>query len=200
MSGLRSYNSFDIVWVQKTVCDIAARKPSLYFLMLNTAPFCQNASWRAAGPSATAWPPPNIIHLPPSSDDGYISRFIRSCDAMLHARHMGETFGLAVAEFSAHNRPVITSSVVSSYPGPAGGRMHIALLGSKGLYYDSPKVLARILTSFDRVAAAKRDWNAYHAFAPERVMERFYEVFLQASRACNRHGKVNRSLPSRDWP
>lgn len=37
--------------------------------------------------------------------------FIRTCDAMLHARMSGETFGLAIAEFSAHNRPVLTSSV-----------------------------------------------------------------------------------------
>jgi glycosyltransferase involved in cell wall biosynthesis len=57
---------------------------------MNTHPFCE--------------PRPNIIHLPASSDCDTKSRFIRSCDAMLHARYDGETFGLAVAEFSAHNR------------------------------------------------------------------------------------------------
>ena len=34
--------------------------------------------------------------------------FYRTCDAMLHARRDGETFGLAVAEFSVRNKPVIT--------------------------------------------------------------------------------------------
>ena len=35
------------------------------------------------------------------------------CDAMLHARSSGETFGLAVAEFSASNRPVATESYLT---------------------------------------------------------------------------------------
>ena len=34
--------------------------------------------------------------------------FISSCDAMIHARQMGETFGAAVSEFSIKNKPVIT--------------------------------------------------------------------------------------------
>ena len=42
----------------------------------------------------------------------------------------GETFGLAIAEFSVHNKPVLTSSVHIS-----DGRAHLDILGKKGLYY-----------------------------------------------------------------
>ena len=40
--------------------------------------------------------------------DAEKSRFLYACDAMIHARADGETFGMAVAEFSVHNRPVLT--------------------------------------------------------------------------------------------
>ena len=40
-------------------------------------------------------------------DLNYKVKFINTCDAMIHARAMGETFGLAVAEFSKKNKPVI---------------------------------------------------------------------------------------------
>ena len=40
-----------------------------------------------------------------------------------------QTFGLAVAEFSAHNRPVLTSSV---HHDEHGARYHLDVLGAKG--------------------------------------------------------------------
>ena len=50
-------------------------------------------------------------HLPPTADVARLHAFIRSCDAMLHGRTGGETFGLACAEFSAFNRPVPVTTV-----------------------------------------------------------------------------------------
>jgi hypothetical protein len=38
---------------------------------------------------------PNILHLPATADGAFKERFIGACDAMLHARSRGETFGLA---------------------------------------------------------------------------------------------------------
>ena len=77
-------------------------------------------------------PLPNVIHLEATSDEEAKSRFIRTCDAMLHARYSGETFGLAVAEFSVHNRPVLTSSV---HDDEGAARMHINTLGARGIFY-----------------------------------------------------------------
>ena len=34
--------------------------------------------------------------------------FINTCDCMIHARTDGETFGLAIAEFSTLNKPIIS--------------------------------------------------------------------------------------------
>ena len=106
---------------------------------------------------------------------------------MLHARSDGETFGLAIAEFSTHNKPVITSSV---HHERHTARFHLDVLGDKGLYYHDTHSLVELLLGFDREAArARGDWNAYKAFEPERVMAVFKKVFLDAPR----------SAPDGDW-
>lgn len=58
-------------------------------------------------------------------------------------------------------------------------RFHLDTLGSKGLYYHDKESLVRLLLSFDRVGVRTRDWNAYRAFAPEKVMQTFKKVFLE---------------------
>jgi hypothetical protein len=88
--------TFDIPHAVSAVLAVASARPDIYFLFMNTAPL-----HGAGGEVCTL---PNVIHLAPSVEDEYKSIFIRSCDAMLHARAAGETFGLAIAEFSAHNR------------------------------------------------------------------------------------------------
>eukprot|EP00966_Prymnesium_polylepis_P157129 3631079-Prymnesium_polylepis.1 len=120
-------------------------------------------------------PLPNIIYLERTLDDARKAAFIRSCDAMLHGRKSGESFGLAVAEFSSHNKPVITSSVHTD-----GGfaSNHLDVLGAKGLYYSSTESLVALLSGFDRQYAAAKDWNAYRRFEPRHVMTTFKKVFL----------------------
>ena len=95
---------------------------------------------------------------------------------MLHARDGGETFGLAVAEFSAHHRPVLTSSAHDDH---GHGRMHLDALAARGLsrfFYHDQASLVRLLTTCDRHVSA--DYNAYCAFEPARVMATFEQVFL----------------------
>ena len=86
--------TFDIPFVHTAVYDIAKHNLDRYFIFLNTHSFCA--------------PLPNIIHLHGTADLVRKTAFINSCDAMLHARQSGETFGLAVAEFSSRNKPIIT--------------------------------------------------------------------------------------------
>ena len=97
-------------------------------------------------------------------------RFINTCDAMLHARKQGESFGLAVGGFSVRNRPVIT------FEG-SKDRAHIEQLGDKGIYYRSKRELIRVLDRFE--PDPTRNWDAYSRdLSPDPVMERFAKVFL----------------------
>jgi hypothetical protein len=51
-----------------------------------------------------------IIFLEGTHDGLMLDRFFAACDAMLHARWEGETFGMACAEFLFRQKPIITWS------------------------------------------------------------------------------------------
>jgi hypothetical protein len=148
--------TFDIGFVQQEVIWLSQHRSDIVFIFMNTEPFCSEA--------------PNVKFLPSSSD--YVRRvqFVRTCDAMLHARYYGETFGLAIAEFSVQNRPVITF-------GGSQDSAHLSILGEKGLVYHDSASLRTILIGFNRTTAATGDWNAYSAFEPKQVIRRFVDEF-----------------------
>jgi len=161
-------DSFNIAAVREVVLRVAKARKDLVFLFMNTAP----------KPSLDETGLPNIIHLKATSDDELKSRFIRSCDAMLHARLAGETFGLAVAEFSVHNRPVLTWMPKIMNKHSRYATAHLRILGKLAQPFRSASELERQLTTFNRTASAVRDWNAYRSYAPLPVMSTFARVFL----------------------
>ena len=75
----------------------AGEFPNDVFLLLNTDP----AACESQHPSS-------FIHLPVNTNMTYKNRFLATCDACIHGRNGGETFGLAVAECAAAGLPVIT--------------------------------------------------------------------------------------------
>ena len=163
-------HTFDIPFVWQAVADVARACPgTVYFLFLNTAP--------VEGTEALG----NVLHLPgPLVDGDAKSAFIRACDAMLHARSGGETFGLACAEFAVHDKPVITSRAHHD-----GGlaRFHLDMLGDRAMLYKDHDSLVRLLLDFDRQAVAERARDGYFSkpylvFQPRRVMSTFRKVFL----------------------
>jgi hypothetical protein len=89
------YNQFDIEYVQKIVYNIAKNNNNIYFLFVNTKPFCENLK--------------NIIHLPCIIDLNEKTKFINSCDAMIWGRSDGEVFSLSQGEFCFKNKPIICS-------------------------------------------------------------------------------------------
>lgn len=158
--------TFSIGFAREAVVEVAKRRRDIYFVFLNTYPLHEML--------------PNVIHLERTSDAAEVSRFIRTCDAMLHARDGGETFGLACAEFSAHHRPVLTSA---EHDDRGEGRMHLDVLGSRpplrAFFYRSHAELTRLLLTFDRTQHAPCEaFNAYAAFEPAKVMAIFERVFL----------------------
>lgn len=148
--------TFDLPFVHEEVARAVVTRDDVWFVFLNTRPFCP--------------PHPRIVHLPATVDMAQKTRFVQTCDAMLHARAEGETFGLACAEFSIRHKPVMT------WLG-SRDRYHIEVLGTKGLYYRDAASLRRLLAGFRPV---RGDFDAYSArFAPEPVMRQFERVFLE---------------------
>jgi len=130
------------------------KKPNYYFIFQNTERFIDHE---------------RVFFIKNTAHMTYKTKFINSCDAMLHARFEGESFGLACGEFSLRNKPVIT------WLG-SNERNHIEVLGEKGLYYSNATELLDVLLSFNK--EPDRDWNCYQDFSPEKVMKKFKEVFL----------------------
>ena len=104
-----------------------------------------------------------------TSDMGYKTKFVNSCDAMIHARQVGESFGLSCGEFSVKNKPVITWYGSKE-------RNHIEVLGDRGIYYNDPQGLYEILINF--IPEPDKDWNCYRDYSPENIMKVFKEVYL----------------------
>jgi hypothetical protein len=154
--GYGGKDSFDIHFVHKVVYTIALKNPNIYFLFSNFNTFCPDL--------------PNIIHLPMVTDMKEKVKFINTTDAMIWARSMGETYGIAIGEFSSKNKPVIAMKI--------GDLAHVHLLGDKAIWYTDEQCLADILTTFNPSTERCKDWNAYKDYTPEKVIQIFKNVFL----------------------
>jgi hypothetical protein len=148
------YYEFNIFAVMQTIAYSLQQREDIYFLLMNTQPFFEH---------------PRLLYLPKTLDFNRKSRFVNTCDAMIHARREGETFGLAVGEFSIRRKPVITWFW-------SHDRQHINTLGKEGIYYRTPLELYKILTEFRK---GEQRPDCYSAkYNPEKVMGQFETVFL----------------------
>ena len=153
-----AYDQFNDPAVKKAIkLTLLHRRESapVYFLFLNTEPFV--ADDRA-------------IFLRPIIDEVTKVRFINSCDAMIYGRQDGETFGLAVGEFSIRNKPVIASNNCLD-------KAHIDYLGDRRISFNYTMDLYDTLITF--VPSNHKVWDKYsHRFSPSSVMKKFEETFL----------------------
>ena len=116
------FDQFNISLTHNAITEyIQQSDEKIYFLFMNTNIFFKH---------------PRIIYLDKNLDIEYKTKFINTCDAMIHARQMGETFGLSIAEFSIKNKPIITC--------PIGDLAHINFLGDKAIIYNSKEELIYI--------------------------------------------------------
>ena len=172
------WDTFDIDYVHTTV-RAASGLPATFFLFMNTdSSWCRSVT-HASLPEAQLPRDPGcssrVLFLNNTDDPVAKSRFIQTCDAMLHARQSGETFGLAIAEFAVHDRRVITEEPPEM---EAGIRpIHVNELGERALYYHDQVSLMALLRGFDRSAPLSNRWGGYRGYSPRHVMSRFNEVF-----------------------
>lgn len=150
--GLDTWN---LPFVSDTIKNVVQKRNDIYFVFQNTPIFYEHK---------------NIIHIHATSDMEYKTRFINTCDAMIHARHEGESFGLSCGEFSIRNKPIITWNGSIE-------RNHIYILQDKGIYYTNQEDLYNILINFK--PEPDNDWNCYKEYNPKNIMGIFNEVYLK---------------------
>lgn len=148
---------FNIDFVKEAILKITSERKDIVFLFLNVDKFGEDNE--------------NIIFLPGTWDLGEKSSFINACNAMIHARRYGETFGLSCGEFALENKPIITYLQSSE-------RNHIEVLGERGIYYNNFEEVYDILTNLKNYVRYDDYHKPYLQFNPESIMDKFNKIFL----------------------
>jgi len=154
-------DSFNIDFAKNAVVDVASKHKNIYFIFMNSDAFCDGLD--------------NVIFLEGTTDFEKKIGFINTCNACLHARNGGESFGLTVAEFSNKNKPVLTTSYCTV---ALNDLAHLDMLGEKAVLYHDYNSLVSLLTNFQDIEKTRTDWNAYREYTPELVMQQFKNIFL----------------------
>ena len=148
------YFTFDIPFVKEFIKQLVQTNNKFVFLFVGTEPFIDHTNVKFI----------NEIHSPQQK-----ANFISTCDAMIHARQRGESFGLSIAEFLSLNKPVMAWN---------GGHdlNHLEMLKDSGLLYNDTNDLHNMFYSLDNI---KEDWRRRVAeYNPTTVMKKFNEVFI----------------------
>ena len=151
-------DTFNIKFVFEAIIEIISSHKDIYFLFINT-PFILSH--------------PQIKYLDPIISEQDKNLFIQTCDAHLECGTLGHTFGLAMAEFSVNNKPIIC------YKGNVWNTAHYKILKDKALYFHNKEEFIKIITTFNSNDFINRDLNCYKEYSPEKVMKKFSEVFLK---------------------
>ena len=147
--------SFDINFVYDVIKNIVNLRDDVYFLFMNTNVFYEHK---------------NIIYLPGNANMVFKRKFINTCDALIHARDRGETFGLTCGEFAICKKPVITY-------GLSRENEHLLILKDKAVIYNNPQELENIFMTYTKDKYDVSE-NGYMFYNPKNVMEIFNKVCL----------------------
>lgn len=157
------YDTFNIDFVSESIINVLNKRKDIWFLFLNTEKKIQHE---------------RCIYLDKTIDLKKKTMFINTCDAMIHARDYGETFGLSVLEFAAKNKTIITyDNLEYQSQHPLGGRNHFLFLQDYCYKYCCKEQLNEIFLNL------KKD-NVFNTlfltdkFSPINVMKLFKERFL----------------------
>lgn len=154
------YKTFDIPFVKDVVQKIAKEKNDIVFLFANTEPFCDL---------------PNVLFMGPFFGQQQKSNYINACDAFIHARWLGESFGLAMAESLFFNKPMLACDI-------GFDRNHIEMLKPFDLIYkenDNEDLYRRILELRYKIGIDYKKLMI-DQYNPYTVMNQFKKVFLDA--------------------
>lgn len=149
------YYTFDIPFVKDYIKRLVNSTDEFVFLFAGTEPFIDH---------------PNVQFINEFHNPLKKAKFINTCDAMLHARQRGESFGLSIAEFLSMNKPVVAWN-------DGHDRNHIEMLAGSGLLYKDEYELDVMIRNIN--AWEQEDWSMrVDKFKPEVVMSKFKDVFL----------------------
>lgn len=170
---------FNIKFVHKVIHRVAKSNENIFFIFMNIENFIEKEYKENLK---------NVIFLPGSTDEYIKVKFINSCDAMLHARDDGETFGLSVAEFSTFNKPILTYkpniwvNMFNYLKSIAHRRLaystaHIMNLGEKGFYYSNKMQLYNLIINMSKNIDKLTNYDCFtENFNEDIIIKKFNEI------------------------
>ena len=152
------FDQFDIDFVKSMVNFISDFDDNFYFVFVNTRDFVNRSH-------------PRIKFLESIVDPQEKTDFIKSCDAMIHARSDGESFGLSICEFLFHGKPTISFG---------GGRdkHNVEMLSNYDLIYNNHYELLEKFFKLKHNMFKSCYSCLVKEFSPINVMNKFNSVFL----------------------
>ena len=154
--GYGGSTEFNIESVKNAIRNVVRKRDDVYFVFMNFTPFDEH---------------PQVKFFPGNYDLKEKSAFVDACDAMIHARSGGETFGLAVSEFALSNKPIITY-------GLSGENNHIEILKELAIIYKGYEDVFDIFENLSKYIKYDNYDLPYKQFSPEIIMDKFNRVFL----------------------
>ena len=153
-------DQFNIPFLARALEGALAKRPDLWVMLLNTDLPLRHE---------------RVVHVPRTLDRQRVADFVASCDLGLNGRRVGESFGLAIAEYLAQDKPVLVWE---------GGRdrHHLALIDDPAFRYRTCDDLTQALVRFEPREGRGRWRRQVEAFAPEPVMRAFGRVFLDGAK------------------
>jgi hypothetical protein len=153
--GYGGSTEFNINSVKQAIQDVVSKRNDIYFIFMNFTPFSDH---------------PQIKFFDGNYELKEKSAFVDACDAMIHARSGGETFGLAISEFALSNKPIITYEL-------SGERSHLEILGDRAITYKGYEDVLHIFNNIDSYMRYTDYDTPYLQFSPEIIMNKF-KTFL----------------------
>jgi glycosyltransferase involved in cell wall biosynthesis len=146
-------DTFSVDWVKEAIVEGIEEHKDFYFVFVNTQRFVNH---------------PRIIFLGEIADLASKGVFLDGCDAMIHARVEGETFGLSCAEFGILNKPILTC------PATYGkDNEHIVLGKDRVVVFNNKEELKEKLWVKH---VSPHTENPYLEYSPENVMKIFWNI------------------------
>jgi glycosyltransferase involved in cell wall biosynthesis len=126
-------DTFNIPFVKEAIIEVLNQRDDIWFL------FCVKPDM------LNGFSHPRVLFLDSFVDLRIKRKFINTCDAMIHACTLGESFGLSILEFSYCNKPVIT------WNGGIWHTQHLTNLGDKAILYNNKTDVINILKSLSTI-------------------------------------------------
>lgn len=149
-------DTFDVPFINESIYDILLKRDNCWFILMNTPRVINHE---------------RCIYLDINVDLKFKSKFINTCDVMIHGGFRGETFGISILEFATKNKQIIT------FDNYVGGRNHHLYLNENRHLYSDKESLDAIFQEIEK----ENPFNTLYLndlFSSLNVMNKFKEVFL----------------------